>query len=102
MVLYLEGAPVEDQPITIRIRDQTGEELSFRVKKTTKMAKIMDAYAAKKGIDKKFLRFTLDGTNVEEQDTLKMLELEEDDQIDVVLVQVGGGGEEEEGNIIIS
>ena len=56
----------------------------------TQMQKIMDAYAARKGIQSNALRFTLDGDRIKSGDTPKMLELEENDQIDVMLEVVGG------------
>ena len=67
-----------------------GDEMFFKVKKGTKMQKIMDAFANRKGIAANSLRFMLDGTRVQGDSTPKMLELEENDQIDVVLEQVGG------------
>lgn len=60
------------------------------MKKHTKMSKIFNAYASRKGVDASSLRFLLDGENVEPDSTPKMLELEDQDQIDAVLEQVGG------------
>lgn len=54
------------------------------------MGKVFNAYAQKKGVDFNSLRFLLDGDRVDEQSTPKTLELEDDDQIDCVLEQVGG------------
>ncbi|KAL3799002.1 hypothetical protein HJC23_005141 [Cyclotella cryptica] len=78
------------EQLTIRVKDQSGEETFFKVKKTTKMSKIFNAYAARKGVDPTSLRFLLDGDNVDPNQTPKMLELEDQDQIDCVLEQVGG------------
>ena len=47
--------------ITLRVKDQTGDEMFFKVKKTTKMQKIFDAYAQRRGIQTASLRFVLDG-----------------------------------------
>jgi small ubiquitin-related modifier len=69
------------ETITIRVKDQTGDEMFFKVKKGTKMQKIMDAFATRKGIAATSLRFMLDGTRVEGTQTPKMLELEENDQV---------------------
>lgn len=71
-------------------RLQSGEETFFKVKKHTKMSKIFNAYASRKGVDVTSLRFLLDGENVKGDSTPKMLELEDQDQIDAVLEQVGG------------
>lgn len=54
------------------------------------MSKIFGAYASRKGVDASSLRFLLDGDNVDPNATPKMLELEDQDQIDAVLEQVGG------------
>ena len=85
-----EEADNESATITLRVKDQQNDEMFFKVKKDTKMQKIMDAYAARKGVQTMALRFALDGDRIKPDDTPKMLELEENDQIDVMLEQVGG------------
>ncbi|KAI2504997.1 Ubiquitin-2 like Rad60 SUMO-like protein [Fragilaria crotonensis] len=78
------------EPITIRVRDQTGEETFFKIKKTTKMSKVFDTYAQRKGVQATSLRFMLDGERIDENSTPKMLELDDQDQIDCMLEQTGG------------
>ena len=51
---------------------------------------VFEAYADRKGVDVASLRFLLDGERINETDSPKMLELEDEDQIDCVLQQVGG------------
>ena len=92
--------------------DQTGEEVVFKVKKTTKLGKVMtvscsihkrtypgflgtqpsthprQAYAARKGVNAESIRFLYDGTRVQENQTPEELDIEDDDQIDVS--KVGG------------
>lgn len=79
-----------NEPITIRVKDQTGEETMFKIKKSTKMSKVFSAYAQRKGVEPASLRFLLDGERIGPDETPKMLELEDEDQIDCVLAQVGG------------
>ena len=50
----------------------------------------MEAYAQRKGIQANSLRFTMDGERINGTDTPKMLEMENDDQIDVMMETVGG------------
>jgi small ubiquitin-related modifier len=69
---------------------QNGEETFFKIKKTTKMSKVFQTYAAKKGVQVGSIRFLLDGERIEADSTPKMLELEDQDQIDCVLEQTGG------------
>ncbi len=76
--------------VTLRVRDQGGDEMFFKVKKETKMSKIIEAYATRKGVNAAALRFSMDGERIQPTDTPKMLELENDDQIDVMLETVGG------------
>lgn len=52
--------------------------------------KVFEAYANRKGVDVAALRFLLDGERISETDSPKMLELEDEDQIDCVLQQLGG------------
>ena len=79
-----------DAPITLKVRDQAGDEMMFKVKKGTKMSKIFAAYAQRKGVDTATVRFSIDGNRIQNEDTPKMLELEDGDQIDSVIEQVGG------------
>ncbi|KAL7448441.1 hypothetical protein ACHAWC_000627, partial [Mediolabrus comicus] len=75
--------------ITIRLTDQNGEETMFKVKRAIKMQKVMDAYAGKKGVDVRDLRFMQHGLTVIGADTPETLDLEDNDQIDVFLGQRG-------------
>ena len=62
----------------------------LQVKKETKFQKIVEAYAQRKGINGASLRFMIDGERVQPDSTPKMLELEDNDQVDVMLETVGG------------
>eukprot|EP00985_Skeletonema_marinoi_P027288 scaffold22172_cov135-Skeletonema_marinoi.AAC.3 len=78
------------EPITIRVRDQTGEETFFKIKKSTKMSKVIQTYASRKGVDSTTLRFLVDGERVQPDDTPGSLDLDDQDQIDCMLEQSGG------------
>ena len=78
------------EAITIRVKDQAGEEIFFKVKNTTKMSKVFAAYAQRKSVQQTSLRFLLDGERINNDDTPKTLELEDQDQIDCLLEQYGG------------
>jgi small ubiquitin-related modifier len=61
---------------------QTGEITFFKIKKSTRMQKVFDAYAQRIGIHPRSLRFLLeDGENIGPYQTPKMLELDDQDQI---------------------
>jgi small ubiquitin-related modifier len=67
---------------------KTGEETFFKIKKSTRMQKVFDTYAQRKGIQATSLRFLLDGEKIGPDQTPKMLELDDQDQIDCMLEQV--------------
>jgi len=69
---------------------QNGEEVLFKIKKTTKMEKVFNAYASKKGVAANSLRFLLDGDRIRGDQTPNDLDLEDGDQVDAVLEQLGG------------
>jgi small ubiquitin-related modifier len=55
------------------------------------MQKVFETYAQRKGVQASSLRFLLDGERIEPESTPKMLELDDQDQIDCMLEQSGGG-----------
>jgi hypothetical protein len=76
--------------VTIRVKDHTGEEIMFRVRNTTPFGRIINAYVSRKGvIAVAKLRFLLHGRNIYPNQTIADLELEDNDQVDVVLAQIG-------------
>ena len=81
----------DEETLQIVVKDQTGEQVFFRVKPSTNMGKIFDAYAKRRGIEKSTLRFMLDGRRVLDADTPESLDLQDLDQIDCLLEQIGGG-----------
>ena len=78
------------ESITIRIKDQNGQETFFKVKHTTKMRKIFGAFAGKAGIQLDNVRFLLDGQRIDPESTVASNDLEDQDQVDCVLEQTGG------------
>ena len=83
-----------DPPITIIVVDFLGEtrrETLFKVKRTTKMWKIFNAFCKQldADIEPKMLRFLFDGERFEPDSTPEMLQLEDGDQLDVMLEQCG-------------
>jgi small ubiquitin-related modifier len=54
------------------------------------MSKVFETYAQRKGVQAASLRFLLDGERILDDQTPKMLELDDQDQIDCMLEQTGG------------
>lgn len=82
----------EERPISLRVQDQQGGQVHFKVKFSTPMRKIFDMYAQKRGVAVNVLRFMLDGRRIRPEDTAASLDLEDNDQIDCLLEQIGGDG----------
>jgi len=87
LLRYLEGG---EGSLNIRIRDQTGEETFFKVKKTTKLDKVFNAYSTRKGVAATSLRFLFDGSRVRGDQTPADIDMEDGDQLDCMLEQQGG------------
>jgi len=54
------------------------------------MSKVFNTYAQRKGVQVNSLRFLLDGDRIQNEDTPAKLELDDQDQIDCMLEQMGG------------
>ena len=74
-----------ENSLNIRIRDQTGEETFFKVKKTTKLDKVFNAYSQRKGVNATSLRFLFDGQRVRGDQTVGGVNIEDGDRLDVML-----------------
>ena len=74
-----------DETLNIMLRDQTGEEAFFKVKKTTKLDKLFNAYSQRKGVNASSLRFLFDGQRVRGDQTAGGIGMEDGDRIDVML-----------------
>jgi small ubiquitin-related modifier len=71
-----------------------GSAVMFRVKPTTKFEKIIQSWCDKKAVDPATMRFHYDSGQVTGQDTPLSLDMDDGDQIDVAVEQVGGNGRE--------
>ena len=70
--------------LNIRIRDQTGEETFFKVKKTTKLDKVFNAYSTRKGVAATSLGFLFDGSRVRRDQTPADIGMADGDQLDCI------------------
>jgi hypothetical protein len=84
--------PEEEAPkhIALKVKDQDNNEVFFKIKRTTPLEKLMNAYAAQQGRDPKSIRFMCDGSRILPEHTPESLEMEEGECIDVFQEQTGG------------
>lgn len=80
--------------LNLRVRDNAQNELHFTVKKTTRLAKLIDAWCERHGISRVGKRFLVDGSVVHDEDTPESLDMEDGDIIEVFEEQVGGANED--------
>jgi small ubiquitin-related modifier len=69
---------------------QDNSEVHFKVKFTTNMGKLKKSYSERQGVPVQSLRFLFDGRRINDDETPKQLEMENDDTIEVYQEQVGG------------
>ncbi|KAI1722317.1 ubiquitin-2 like rad60 SUMO-like domain-containing protein [Ditylenchus destructor] len=80
----------QSEYIKLKVVGQDSNEVHFRVKFGTSMGKLKKSYAERTGVSVNTLRFLFDGRRINDEDTPKSLEMEEDDVIEVYQEQVGG------------
>jgi small ubiquitin-related modifier len=85
--------PVEekDKPMSIKIKDQNGTEVFFKVRASTKFMKIFNAYAKRLGGPMEDYRFLFDGQRVNQEQCPFDLQMEDEDVVDCFVQQTGGG-----------
>ncbi|GKA20351.1 putative reverse transcriptase domain-containing protein [Tanacetum coccineum] len=68
-----------------------GNEVFFRIKRRTQFKKLMNAYCDRQSVDMSSIAFLFDGRLLRADQTPDELEMEDGDEIDAMLHQVGGG-----------
>ena len=59
---------MSENTLQIGIKNPNGEVTKFKVKNSTKMGKVLKAYAAKNNLDINTIKFILDGERVHKED----------------------------------
>ncbi|CAH0047930.1 unnamed protein product [Clonostachys solani] len=75
--------------LNIKVSDNNNE-IFFKIKRTTKLEKLMTAFCERQGKSISSVRFLFEGTRVQPSDTPEALEMTDGDQLDVHQEQVGG------------
>eukprot|EP01067_Filipodium_phascolosomae_P007773 Filipodium_phascolosomae@DN637_c0_g1_i1.p2 len=81
-------APAEH--MTIKVKNASGEEVQFRVKKTTQFRRIIQAYCSRLGQTESTVRFLFDGERITPEQTPADLNMENEDVVDALVEQTGG------------
>ena len=80
----------EENHINLKVVGADNSEVHFKIKKTTQLKKLKQAYAERQGVPLNSLRFLFDGQRIGDEMSPKQLEMEEGDVIEVYHEQTGG------------
>lgn len=70
--------------IGLKVIDEALREMLFSVRTTTKLGKLMQNYSKRLGLDVSCFKFIFDGRRILEDETVKQLEMEDGDTINVI------------------
>ncbi|KAG5232214.1 hypothetical protein OIU76_004946 [Salix suchowensis] len=77
--------------INLKVKGQDGNEVFFRIKRSTQLRKLMTAYCARQSVEFNSIAFLFDGRRLRGEQTPDELDMEDGDEIDAMLHQTGGG-----------
>ncbi|XP_078156361.1 small ubiquitin-related modifier 2-like [Carex rostrata] len=76
--------------INLKVKGQDGNEVFFRIKRSTQLRKLMNAYCDRQSVDFTSIAFLFDGRRLRGDQTPDELEMDDGDEIDAMLHQTGG------------
>lgn len=82
--------PAASEHLNLKVKSQDGNEVYFKVKRTTQFSKVMMAYCKKVGQDVESVRFLFDGQRLRPDQTPADLDMEDEDEIHAMVQQTGG------------
>ncbi|PWA85292.1 hypothetical protein CTI12_AA151900 [Artemisia annua] len=78
--------------INLKVKSQDGMEVSFRIKRNTKLQTLINEYCDKQSKETKGSVILLNGDHFSAEKTPDELEMEDGDEIEFMLHMDGGGG----------
>mmetsp|Transcript_15117 Transcript_15117/g.25881 ORF Transcript_15117/g.25881 Transcript_15117/m.25881 type:complete len:96 (+) Transcript_15117:139-426(+) len=80
----------EQVHINLKVKSQDGGEIYFKIRRQSPLGKLMDAYCQRQGVQPGSMRFIYDGNRLQANQTPQELEMDDGDEIDAMVEQVGG------------
>ncbi|KAL3507326.1 hypothetical protein ACH5RR_032708 [Cinchona calisaya] len=80
-----------DHSVAIRVKSQDGRKTYFKIRRDTKLKKLLLAYCQKYFLDYETTHFYLEGDHFNHNKTPNELGMEDDIEIDSMADQLGGG-----------
>eukprot|EP00919_Chromeraceae_sp_WS-2016_P022608 GHVR01053681.1.p1 GENE.GHVR01053681.1~~GHVR01053681.1.p1 ORF type:complete len:101 (+),score=26.98 GHVR01053681.1:69-371(+) len=84
------NAPAQSEHLNLKVKATDGNEVHFRIKRTTKLEKLMTAYCTRLGQNIDAVRFMFDGDHVRKEQSPNDIGLDDGDVLDAMLPQIGG------------
>jgi len=84
-----DGQPPAVEHLNIKVTDNNNE-VFFKIKRNTKLEKLMTAFCERQGKNLNSVRFLFEGQRVQPTDTPDTLEMQDGDTLEVHQEQVGG------------
>ncbi|QSZ30143.1 hypothetical protein DSL72_004663 [Monilinia vaccinii-corymbosi] len=81
-------APVSEH-LNIKVTDNNNE-VFFKIKRSTQLKKLMDAFCERQGKAPNSVRFLFDGSRVQPTDSPDKLDMQDGDTLEVHQEQIGG------------
>merc|ERR1711902_41409 len=82
------SAPTSEH-LNIKVK-QDDSEIVFKIKKSTPLKKLMNAYCQRQSLEITQIVFLYEGQRIQMEDTPEDLGIEDGDEIDAMIHQVGG------------
>nr|VDD32119.1 unnamed protein product [Brassica oleracea] len=76
--------------VLVCFRSRDGNEVFFKIKRSTQLKKLMNAYCDRQSVDLNAIAFLFDGRRLRAEQTPDELDMEDGDEIDAMLHQTGG------------
>jgi len=78
-----------NEHLNIKVTDGNNE-VFFKIKRSTQLKKLMDAFCERQGKSRNTVRFLFDGSRVQPDDTPDLLDMQDGDTLEVHQEQIGG------------
>jgi len=84
-----EDTAQQSEHLNIKVTDNNNE-VFFKIKRTTQLKKLMDAFCDRQGKSPQSVRFLFDGQRVQPTDNPDSLDMQDGDTLEVHQEQIGG------------
>ncbi|KAK3725162.1 SUMO protein smt3 [Vermiconidia calcicola] len=84
-----EPEPQQSEHLNIKVTDNNNE-VFFKIKRSTQLKKLMDAFCERQGKTFQSCRFLFDGQRVNPTDSPELLDMQDGDTLEVHQEQIGG------------